>query len=273
MESKIAKALKLKYEPVAIVWSDEKPEDAVQFKEGQWGCVMWMLARAAKGEVAAFSRKTFGCQGGGTGLGFGNLYERWFLGGFEGFCYFLSTGYEQWEKGKELLEGMREKLGKDRFEKILHGERYIKSPELVKKFVEQLPITEVPTEYVLFKPLSKVSDKEEPVVVVFIVNPHQLSALIILANYSRESIDNVFVPMGAGCHQIGIFAYREAESDTPRAVIGLTDLDARMNVRRQLGDDVLTFTVPFKMFKEMEENVEGSFLEIGTWTKLVKYVD
>ena len=79
--------------------------------------------------------------------------------------------------------------------------------------------------------------------------------------------------MGAGCHQIGIFAYREAESDTPRAVIGLTDLDARMNVRRQLGDDVLTFTVPFKMFKEMEENVEGSFLEIGTWTKLVKYVD
>ncbi len=110
-------------------------------------------------------------------------------------------------------------------------------------------------------------------VVVFIVNPHQLSALVILANYNRESTDNVIVPMGAGCHQIGIFAYREAESEKPRAVIGLTDLDARMNVRRQLGDDVLTFAVPYSLFREMEDNVEGSFLEIGTWTKLVKYLE
>lgn len=270
MESKLAKALKLKFEPVAIIWSDEKPENAAQFKEGQWGCVMWMLARAARGEVVAFDRKTFGCHGGGTGLGFGNLYEEWPLGGLEGFCYFLSTGYESWEKGKEYIERIANNVHRDRLEKIVHGERYVKSPEFVEKFVRQLPVVEVPTRYVLFKPLSKVT--EEPVVIVFLVNPHQLSALVIMANYIKEGGDNVIIPMGAGCHQIGIFAYREARSEKQRAVVGLTDLDARLNIRRQLGDDIFTFTVPYQMFREMEENVDGSFLEVGTWKKLREYL-
>ena len=266
MESKVAEALGLKYEPVAIIWSDEKPEDAVQFKEGKWGCVMWMLALAAKGKTAVFDRKTFGCPGGGVGLGFGNQYEN-FIGGLEGFCYFLSTGFESWDKGKDLLKELKE-LPKDRLEKIWKGERYKKSPEIVRKFVENLPIIDVPTKYVIFKPLSKVIN-EEPVVVVFIANPHQISALIIMANYDRETNDNVVVRMGAGCHQIGIFAYAEQS----RAILGLTDLDARLNIRKQLGDDVFTFAVPYKMFKEMEENVEGSFLEIGTWIKLLEFLE
>lgn len=269
MESKVAKALGLKYEPVAILWSDEKPEGALQFREGERGCVLEMLARASAGEIVAFDRRTTGCPGGATGLGFGNWYEK-FPGGLEGFCYFLSVGFEQWDKGRKLVEKLE--AGGSVLEKIVHGERYKKTPELVKKFVEQLPVVNIPREYVIFKPLSKVEDSEEPVVVVFVVNPHQLSALVVLANYGRESCDNVVVPMGAGCHQIGIYAYREAEAERPRAVIGLTDLDARFNVRSRLGDNILTFTVPYKMFKEMESNVERSFLEVGTWPKLRKHL-
>ena len=33
-----------------------------------------------------------------------------------------------------------------------------------------------------------------------------------------------------------------------------------------------TFAVPYKIFKEMENNVEGSFLEVGAWLKLLKYI-
>jgi hypothetical protein len=68
---------------------------------------------------------------------------------------------------------------------------------------------------------------------------------------------------------IGIHAYREAESEKPKAILGLTDLAARMEVRRLLGKDVLTLTVPYRMFLEMEANVEGSFLERSLWKSMV----
>lgn len=52
------------------------------------------------------------------------------------------------------------------------------------KTVEQLSIMEIPAGYVIFKPLKDVNlCEEEPVVVVFPVTPHQLSGLIVLANY------------------------------------------------------------------------------------------
>ncbi len=267
MKSKIAKALELKYEPVAILWSNKKPENADQFVEGRWGCVMWLLARAAKGKTVVFDRKTYGCVGGGVGLGFGNLYLE-FPGGLEGFSCFLSTGNERSGSGKKIAEQIEKFARKEFIENFLKGERYIKSPDLVKKFVYQLPMKDISQKYVIFKSLSKVDKKEKPVVIVFIVNPHQLSALIILANYSRESLDNVIVPMAAGCQQMGIFAYREAELENPRAVIGLTDLSARKNIRKQLGEDVFTFAVPYRMFKELEGNVKGSFLERETWKSL-----
>lgn len=49
MESKVLQAISLKYNPVAIIWTDNKPENALQFKKGGSGCVMNMLASAAKG--------------------------------------------------------------------------------------------------------------------------------------------------------------------------------------------------------------------------------
>lgn len=269
MESKIAKALKLTYEPVAILWSNRKPKGAVQFIEGKWGCVMWMLASAAKGKTVVFDRKSYGCWGGGVGLGFGNQFL-YFPGGIECFCYFLSIGNETIVSGRKTAEEI-EKFGRREFvENFLKGERYIKSPGLVKKFIEQLPMIDIPNKYVIFKPLSKVDEKDKPVVIVFIVNPHQLSALVVLANYGRESLDNVIMPMGAGCQQVGIFAYREAQSENPKAVAGLTDLSARKYIKRLLGEDVFTFALPYKMFKEMERNVKGSFLERQVWKSLIE---
>ncbi|MCX6826005.1 MAG: DUF169 domain-containing protein, partial [candidate division Zixibacteria bacterium] len=49
MESKIARELKLRFSPVAIIFSDDRPEGGLQFKKGKWGCVIAMLTAAAKG--------------------------------------------------------------------------------------------------------------------------------------------------------------------------------------------------------------------------------
>jgi len=67
MQSEIARRLKLRYAPVAILFSNEKPQGALEFKEGRWGCVASMLTAAAKGRKAVFSRATTGCMGGKIG--------------------------------------------------------------------------------------------------------------------------------------------------------------------------------------------------------------
>lgn len=90
---------------------------------------------------------------------------------------------------------------------------------------------EVPTTYVVFKPLKDLKEEGEPEVVVFVADPDQLSAIVVLASYDLSGVENVFAPTGAGYHQIGIYAYGEAQREKPRAVIGLTDLSARKNIR------------------------------------------
>jgi uncharacterized protein (DUF169 family) len=270
MESVIAKSIHLAYHPVALVWSDEKPIGAMQFQENKWGCVMWLAAHAAKGKVAVADSKSFGCFGGGVGLGFGNQYKN-FPGGEEGFCHFLSTGNAGREGGPELAEKIKPYMTKESYENFLHGERYVKSPGLVEKFVKSLPLMEIPAKYVVFQPLNDVdSAQEKPQTIIFFVNPDQLSALVVLANYGRGDNENVIIPYAAGCQTIGIYPYREAKSAKPRAVVGLTDLSARVYIRKQLNDPhLMTFAAPFALFEEMEQNVPGSFLERHTWQSLM----
>jgi uncharacterized protein (DUF169 family) len=256
MESKIAKALGMKYSPVAVVFTNEKPEGAIELKEGSRGCVSAFLASAAKGKTAVFSRKTFGCPGGGAGLGFGNTYKN-FPGGIE---YFLSTGNKEFcqsEIGKNIVKNMP---------MLEHGEGYLKDPEIAKKFFESLPLVDIPFEYVVYKPLEKLAANEVPEIVVLLANPDQLSALTVLANYSRETSDNVIVKFGAGCQQTGIIAYKECLSENPKAVIGLTDI----SVREIFEKDILSFTMPYRMFLEMEGDVEGSFLQKAEWLHILE---
>ncbi|MEE9497324.1 MAG: DUF169 domain-containing protein [Desulfobacterales bacterium] len=106
MESKIANAISLNYQPVALIWSDQKPAEAMQFQQGKWGCIRWLAAGAAKGKAAACDRKTFGCFGGVVGMGFGDQYVN-FPGGKDCFCHFLSCGNEQWGQGRQAAEKVK----------------------------------------------------------------------------------------------------------------------------------------------------------------------
>jgi len=270
MTSNIAEILGLKYEPVAILLTETKPDDAIQFKEGKFNCVMLMLIAAARGKQCIFDRNTFGCPGGGTGLGFGNQYKN-FPGGEQGLCYFLSTGINGWGLGRRLAKLAKPLISKDNYESIIFGEGYFRTPELVSKFLECLPIIDIPYKYVLFKPLDQVDfGNEIPATVVFLANMDQLSALVILANYNRGHNENVTIPMAAGCQCIGIYPFREASLGQPRAVIGLADLSARIKLKRHLSDDIITFAVPLNMFQELEANIPGSFLKGNTWNELIK---
>lgn len=246
MESQLVDALKLKRKPVAVILTNEKPALGLQFKEGSRGCVAAMLVAVSKGRTAFFDSKTSGCPGGGVGLGFGNKYEG------VPIEYLLSTG------NKEIAAKMGAAGSM-----MAEGERCYKTPELARKWVDSLPITDVPTGYVVFKPLAEVTDHEEPKLIVFFVNADQLSALVTMADYNRGTNQSTTAPFGAACQSI-LFGYEEAKKEHPRGVIGFFDVSQRRSVDR----DTLTFTVPYKLFKEMEASVEGSFLEMHDWQKL-----
>ena len=230
---------------------------------------MAMFAQAAMGKTVVFDRDSYGCLGGGVGVGFGNLYLNW-RGGIDCFYGFLSTGNEGKEHAEEIADEIRKTGRKLAVERFLHGEGYVKSPDLAKRFVDSLPMIDIPKQYVVFKPLDEVdAERETPVVVIFVANADQVSALVSLSNYGRGTLDNVVVRSGAGCQSIGILAYKEAELEQPHAVIGLTDTAARAYTAATLGHGVLTFAVPFKMYLELEQNVPGSFLERETWHSLI----
>lgn len=237
MESGLVKELGLQYEPVAILLGNDKPDKALQSKEGRWSCVIPLFLAAAKGRTAVFERKTTGCPGGKVGLGFGP-----FPNYPDGIEYFLTVG----------------KPG------LFEGEGYKKNPELGEDFVGCLPITDLPYQYVILKPLSQVdAAAEKPEVIAFYVNVNQLSALTVLANYDRTGNENVMLPFGSGCQAMFLIPYAEGQKEQPRAVVGLTDI----TVRPMVDADMLSFSVPYQMFLDMEANVEGSFLKKDLWRK------
>ena len=268
MQSKLVAALRLEYSPVALVWASEKPPQAVEFAPGKWGCIMFHMAVAAKGRTAVVSRESFGCPGGGVGMGFGNCYLG-FPGGCESFYRFLATGNAEDPAGKQIGESIAASGNAEMAEEFLQGERYLKDAEASKRFVEAMPIHDIPARHVVLRPMAEGDLENEDVQsITLLVNPDQLSALVVLANHEHPERENVAIPFAAGCQIFGVFMYREKQREHPRALVGLTDLSARKAVRRSLGKDILSFSVTPEKFKEMEANVEGSFFQRHTWAAL-----
>lgn len=238
MKSKIAEAIKLNNQPVAVFTSKELPEDAMQFRKGVRGCAVAMLNAASKGKTAAFNKETVACPGGRAGLGI----QKFELGKIE---YFLSVG------------GNGSKP----------GEFYKQSPELARNYIQQMPDIET-DEYVILKPLSELKKNDMPEVVIFLVNADQLSGLATLANYDKKTQDNVKLLFGAGCAQSVLYGLDAARKDSSACYIGLTDPSARKCIQK----DILSFTIPFKRFLEMENNVESSFFHTDTWEVIAKRI-
>ncbi len=264
MQSRLQEALGLRFEPVAVLLRNERPEGAVGFASGRRGCVMWLLAQAALGRTAAVSRETAGCPGGVVGLGFEEGFED-----PERHSYFLSCGVEGTGAPERLVEEAQAMPDSPARGFLLHGERYWRDPAAARVFLDGLPMMPSAPDWVVLMPLSAVPDGEEPAAVVFVADGAGISGLVTLAHYRRPATDGVIVPPGAGCMQFFLWPLAEATRDYPRAVIGMTDPSARVATKKLLGADVLTFAVPWSRYLEFEEDIAGSFLETAQWRELI----
>lgn len=225
--------------PVLFRYADDLPKGTLLPREGAWTCVFALLAKTrSEGVPVALGASHHGCRGGGYYLGFLDTP-------MEGIEYFLSCG----------IPGRME------------GERYVKTPELARARMSRVPVRAAPKRYGLFTRADMPHAADDPEVVVFFATPDILAGLHFLASFDRED-DAVTAPFSSGCGAIVTLPLAESTRPGPRAVMGLFDPSARPYVERNL----LTFAVPFGLFREMEANVPDSFLTTKTWGGLRKRI-
>lgn len=101
MQFNIVKELDADFNPIVLIKSDEKPEDALSPKAGKGGCVMAFVSQTiAKRKTTAFGRENITCGGVATGLGWGNGFKT--PEDMEFQATFLSMGQDSAKTGKNI---------------------------------------------------------------------------------------------------------------------------------------------------------------------------
>ena len=159
--------------PVAYFYTDEvsAPDRLDSRDEGH--CVIACFARVRQGHTFVYGAASPGCRGWKRYTGYSQTLR-------PNFEYFLSCG----------IPGE------------LEGERYKKSPELVKRFLASHPAFEAPGRYLVFKRWDMLAAEDRPFAVIFFATADVLSGLFTLANFDRADSHGVIAPMGAGCSSI-----------------------------------------------------------------------
>ena len=223
--------------PLIFYYTNEEGHARLVEPDSVPGCVIGILSEVRKGRSLCFNVDSVGCPGGKRYLGFTE-------GIMPDLEYFLSYGIP----GK------------------LTGERYCKSPELVKEIMKRSPAFKAPGRFIIFKRWDKLEESDDPEVVIFFAEPDVLSGLFTLARFDETEQNAVFTPFGSGCSTIVQYPYLERDSARPRGVIGMFDPSARPFVP----NNVLTFSVPMNKFVRMIENMEESFLITDSWRRIQK---
>jgi hypothetical protein len=224
--------------PIVFFYTDTEDETPPAPTPSDHRCIIGPLAQVRNGRSLRFHAGNCGCWGARRYLGFTQEVS-------PNFEYFLSYG----------IPG------------TLEGERYKKSPELVRAFMAKRPGFTAPARFIVFKRWDKLEAQDAPEGVIFFARPDVLSGLFTLANYD-ESEDAVFSPFAAGCGTLVQHTYLESKRERPRAILGMFDVSARPYVPA----DVLSFAVPMAKFQRMIDNMEESFLITPSWAQVCKRI-
>ncbi len=245
LTQKFKTLFKLRYSPIAFFYTDSPPEEAYNPKRKSIKhipCIIQLLNGVKSGRTLVLGKISKNlCPGGLAYLGFRKV-----MNGLENF---LSTGVIGPKDGQIILE----------------GERFVKTPELAKQFLDQIPFKKSPADFAVFMPLENVNiEQYEPELVIFFVIIDQLAGLIQLANF--DSLNRTILGIGSGCSTIITEPLAEKEKyNEPRPVVGmLTDILARQHIK----SDEVTFTVAYNKLIKMFNNIDESFLKLDAWSTI-----
>jgi hypothetical protein len=253
-------ALGLDEEPLGIYYTSQAPADCLTPKaaalptaekeargevdwEEVWGnfaCVMSLVWRARKlGKPACFDRDHVGCLGGAFYLGF--LKPQ-----LETIIHYVSTG----------IPG------------VMEGERYMASPEAMRRFLALVDPRPAPKRFCVFKPLSQFGPGETPETVAFFARPESISGLHVLAAFITDDAEAVMSPFGADCSYVLTWPLNYLAQGKLKAVLGGWDPSARKFHK----PDELSFSMPWELFTRMAARWRESFLTKHTWSMVQKKI-
>jgi len=221
--------------PICYYYTDHLSEMDPLENSAAARCLIGNLGRVREGETFIYHKESGGCSGGKRYSGFDPQIR-------PDFEYFLSCG----------IPGQVE------------GERYKKTPELVREHVKNHPPFEAPGQYLVFKRWDKLNQNEQPVAVIFFATPDVLAGLFTLANFDRADSLGVFTPMGAGCATLINYPMEESRTENPRCILGMFDVSARPHVPEK----TLTFSIPINRFQQMVYHMDESFLITESWIRV-----
>ena len=225
--------------PITFYYTDEVDRSGMAPRSTGHRCIIADLKQVRGGKPLCFDADTVGCLGGKRYLGFTQETA-------DDFEFFLSCGIP----GK------------------LEGERYKKSPEVVRQSLKYQPPFKAPGRYIVFKRWDQLDETDQPQVVIFFARPDMLAGLFTLANFDQADPNGVIAPFGSGCSSIVYHPFTQIESSRPRSVIGMFDVSARPYLVR----DELTFSLPMARFRTLIDYMEESFLITSAWRKIQKRI-
>lgn len=226
--------------PICLFYSNDDGYEQLTRPTRGHACMVGQLAAVREGRDVSFTAGTLGCEGGRRYLGFQKDVR-------PGFEHFLSCG----------IPGR------------MAGERYKKTPDLVRQMVRNADVFEAPAKYAVFRRWDNLLEPEVPEVVIFLAPPDVLSGLFTLAGFDEADLNAVIAPFGAGCATIAQYPYLERTRPVSRAVIGMFDVSARPCVPA----GVLSFAVPVNKFRSMVDNMDESFLVTDSWSRVRRRID
>jgi Uncharacterised ArCR, COG2043 len=229
--------------PVTLYYTNEEGHADLLKTGPERFCIMSPLVRVRHGASIAFSSESVICPGGMGCLGFSSDVKTNPEPDLEYFLSYVTPGK-------------------------VEGERFKKSPEIVREQYKNAPKFIAPAKYAVFKRWDKLEAPDNPQVAIFFVGPDALSGLYNLANFDTADPNAVIAPWGSGCSSIIQSPYLEKDSPNPKAIIGLFDTSARPFT----APDELTFAVPMNRFVSMVENMEESFLITKSWKAIQKRI-
>lgn len=228
--------------PLKLPSVEEEAQGQVDFNAlfADFSCVMGHVWRARRQKTAAyFDREHFGCLGGAFFLGF--LKPQ-----LEFIAHYVSSG----------IPG------------VVEGERYLASPEDVRRFWETLDPRPAPARYCIFKPLSLFQPGEVPEVVVFFARAEMMAGLHFLTCFVTGDLEAVVAPFGADCSHVLTWPLHYLARGKLKAVLGGFDPSARKFHR----PDELSFAMPWALFDKMLACWPESFLTTETWSGVKKKI-